>query len=188
MRIYASNYLYADLSEVRHVQFVVVPGASVIHGEPSPILALRADLGGILYKQHVAEKILITGDNAYKEYDEVTPIAKYLQASGVPASDMVLDRAGYNTYTSLYRAKHIFDARSLIVVSQDFHLPRSIFIARGIGIDAYGLSTTQGGKFFDYLREIPASWKALWDVMTDTIPQAINVNGPFSAPAAVARN
>lgn len=171
MRICTAQYLYTDQSQIPPTFVALIPGASVVHGEPSPILALRADLGAALYKNARVQRILITGDNGEKSYDEVTPVVNYLRNSGIPESDMLLDRAGYSTYTSLYRAKKYFNVQSLVVVTQDFHLPRSVFIARSLGINAYGLATTQGGTVFDYVREIPASWKALIDIVLQRIPQ-----------------
>ena len=170
MRLLMSPYLFTTTDGLGFVDFALIPGASVIRGAPSPILALRADLGAALFEQKRVRKIIITGDNSAKEYDEVTPVFNYLRVSGVPESDMVLDRDGYDTYASAYNAKDIFRAHSLVIVTQDFHLPRAVFLARALGIEAYGVATAQGGTLFDYLREIPASWKGLWDVLLQRRP------------------
>ncbi len=142
-------------------------------GELSPVLAERA-LGALsLYKAGVVKKILVSGDNSTLQYNEVYPVGKYLLAQGVPEQDVFLDYAGFDTYSSMYRAKKIFGVSSMIVTSQRFHLPRALFIAQSMGIDAIGLDVS--AQTDDYsqnaLREVPATVKAVVDLLTHRIPQ-----------------
>jgi SanA protein len=112
----------------------------------------------------IVKKLLVTGDDGERSYDEVSPVLTYLLEKGIPGRDIFLDHAGFDTYSSMYRARHIFGARSLVIVTQDFHLPRAVFLARAMGIDADGLVAGDGGTAWDYLREIPATLKAVADL------------------------
>jgi vancomycin permeability regulator SanA len=107
---------------------------------------------------------------------------QYLLQAGVPAEEIASDGEGFDTYSSVYRAKNVFLADSLIIVSQDFHLPRAIFIARMMHIKAYGIVAPRGARLYDYLREIPASWKAVWDLVSGRVP----VQSAILAPLVVA--
>jgi SanA protein len=109
----------------------------------------------------------------------VNPVQHYLLAAGIPAQDIFLDHAGFDTYSSMYRAKVVFDATSAVVVTQDFHLPRAVFTARALGINAYGYDAGTG-SIWDYLREIPASAKALWDIATKRVPEYLGTPYPLT--------
>lgn len=165
MRFAMDPYMYTSLDQVPKAQVAVVLGASVSHGEPSPILEERTDTAIKLYQKGKVSKILVTGDNGELSHDEVTPVRKYLIDAGIPARDIFLDHAGFDTYSSMYRTRDVFAVDSMIVVTQDFHLPRSVFIARHLGIDAHGvIAEGRDTSFFNYIREIPASDKALFDL------------------------
>lgn len=172
MRAAVSHYIYTSVDDVPRSDIALVLGASVVRGAPSPILAERADSAIALYRAGKVRKILVTGDSSAASYDEVTPVRKYLLNAEIPSSDILLDQAGVDTYSSLYRAREVFLARSLTVVTQDFHLPRALWIARHLGLTAYGL-TAEGGEssVHDSLREIPASLKALWNILTYREPR-----------------
>ncbi len=166
-------FLYTSVSSVPHAQVALVLGASVIGTSTlSHVLAERADLAVLLYKQHFVSKILVTGDNGELSHNEVDPVGRYLIARGIPEADVFLDHAGFDTYSSMYRAREVFAVSSMIVVSQPFHLPRSVFIARTLGIDAVGLAATEGEPYtFNRLREVPATIKALFDLTTWRVPK-----------------
>lgn len=180
MRIVVSPYLYTSDENLPHTEVAIVPGASVEgNRELSPILAARADAAIQLFDDGKVSKILVTGDNATTNYDEVNTVQRYLLAAGIPPQDIFLDHAGFDTYSSMYRAKVIFDATSAVVVTQDFHLPRAVFTARALGIDAYGYDAG-AGSVWDYLREIPASAKALWDLATRRVPEYLGKQYPLT--------
>ena len=164
MRLAVTSRTYDSAAEAPHAQVAVVLGASVVAGKPSPILAERADAGIELYRLGKVQKVLVTGDNGALSHDEVTPVRKYLLDAGVAPEDIFLDHAGFDTYSSIYRARAIFGARSAVIVTQDFHLPRALWIARALDLDAYGFTAGGSGSLYDTLREIPASFKALLDV------------------------
>ena len=134
----------------------------------------------MLYKSGKAAKILVTGDNSALTHDEVTPVRKFLLESGVPPQDIFLDHAGFDTYSSMFRARYVFSATSSIIVTQDFHLPRALWIARRLGIPAYGVVSGNGGSLFNYLREIPASIKAALNVTFKREPKYLGPVIPLS--------
>lgn len=181
MRIVVAQYLYDSDTAIPSAQVAIVLGASVEDNKvPSPIYAERANAAIRLFEDGKVSKILVTGDNATADYNEVNVLQRYLLAAGIPPQDIFLDHAGFDTYSSVYRAKSIFDATSAILVTQDFHLPRAVFTARVLGIDAYGYDASGSGTFWDYVREIGASAKALWDLATHRVPQYLGQQYPLT--------
>lgn len=164
VRSMVQPHLFTTSDGIRPAQAALILGASVVAGQPSAILAQRADTAIALYRAGIVKKLLVTGDDGERSYDEVSPVLTYLLEKGIPGRDIFLDHAGFDTYSSMYRARHIFGARSLVIVTQDFHLPRAVFLARAMGIDADGLVAGDGGTAWDYLREIPATIKAVADL------------------------
>ncbi len=181
MRLSSGPYIYTSVEDVPSAQVAIVPGASVYEGEPSPILEERADTAIMLYETGKVGKILVSGDNATKDYNEVNPVQRYLLAAGIPAQDIFLDHAGFDTYSTMYRAQTIFKAESAIVVTQDFHLPRAVYIGRHLGMPVYGVVAEGApGSLYDYLREVPASDKALLDLIVGRIPQYLGSAFPLT--------
>ncbi len=180
MRLAMQGYMYTNVDDVPVAQVALVLGASVVHGQPSPILEYRAAAAVELYRRGKVSKILVTGDNGALSHDEVTPVRKYLIDAGIPAGDIFLDHAGFDTYSSMYRARDVFQAQSLTIVTQDFHLPRALFIARHLGITAYGYTAKGGDEEHDYVREIPASNKALLDLFIRRVPKYLGDVIPLS--------
>ena len=180
MRQAVLPFTYTSIAQVPTTEVAVILGASVLNGKPSAILAARADMAIALYNIGKVSKILITGDNGALNHDEVTPVRRYLLNAGIPEDDIFLDHAGFDTYSSMYRARDVFDAQSMTVVTQDFHLPRALFIARHLGIPAYGVVAEGQGRPFDYLREIPASSKALLDILVRRTPKFLGSQFPLT--------
>ena len=104
-------------------------------GRLSDIVKDRADTAMEVYLSGKAQKILVSGDNGRKEYDEVRAIREYLLSEGIPAHDIFLDFAWFDTYDSMYRAQYIFDVQSLVIATQGFHLPRAVYTAQKLGIE-----------------------------------------------------
>ncbi len=182
MRLVTVKYIYNVAINVPHADVAIVPGASVFRGEPSPVLEARANAAVELYLENKVDAILVTGDNGALNHDEVTPVRKYLTDAGIPAEDIFLDHAGFDTYSSMYRARDVFLVHSAIVVTQDFHMPRALFLARELGLDAYGYEPHgPGGSGFDYVREIPASVKALFDLALHRVPKYLGPTIPLDS-------
>lgn len=132
-------YIVDDVDDLPRVQAVMVLGARVYGSRAmSDMLRDRADTALGIYSLGKADKILASGDHGQDEYDEVTAMKNHLIDNGVPPQDIFLDHAGFNTYDSMYRAKEVFEVKSLIISTQDFHLPRAVCLARSMGIEAYG--------------------------------------------------
>jgi SanA protein len=176
------GYIYKDVAAVPNAEVAMVLGASVTSGGAlSPILQERADEAIVLYRAHKVSKILVTGDNATLSHDEVDPVGKYLVAAGIPKEDIFLDHAGFDTYSSMYRAKDVFEVHTMIIVSQPFHLPRAVFIARALGLTAYGMDAGQGELFlYNDIREMPASVKAVYDLLLSRVPKFLGEHYPIT--------
>jgi SanA protein len=120
----------------------IIFGAAVWgDGSPSPVLADRVRTGVDLYHAGRVQKLLMTGDNRFVDYNEPKAMGDYAQLLGVPAEDIVLDYAGRRTYDSCYRARHIFGVTDAILVTQSYHLDRALFTANALGIDAVGVGS-----------------------------------------------
>ncbi|MCD1259006.1 YdcF family protein [Paenibacillus athensensis] len=120
---------------------ILVLGAYVRpNGEPSGMLADRLETALQLYEAGAAPKILVSGDHGRKEYDEVNTMREYLEQRGVPSASIFMDHAGFSTYESMYRARDIFQVREVTVVTQGYHLPRALFAARQLGLNAHGVA------------------------------------------------
>lgn len=138
-----SSKIYRDLSNLPAAHTGIILGASVhSSGRLSPVLQDRVDTGLELYRKGKVERLLLSGDNRSQDYDEVSAMRNYLLDRGVPAEHIYIDPAGLNTYDSMYRSKEIFQVPSAIVVTQPFHLPRTLFIAQHLGLDYSGFPAT----------------------------------------------
>lgn len=121
-------------------QAAIVLGARVFDGGAlSYVLADRLDTGIELYRAGKVKKLLLTGDHGRTSYDEVNSMRKYALSKGVRPEDIFMDHAGFDTYDSMYRARDVFEVKNAIVVTQKFHLTRSVYTARALGIDAVGI-------------------------------------------------
>ena len=186
MRRSVQGTIYTSTDVVPATDVGIVLGASVIDGAPSPVLAARADEAIDLFQKGKIKKILVTGDNGALSHDEVTPVRKYLIAAGIPAEDIFLDHAGFDTYSSMFRAHAIFGAQTATIVTQNYHLPRALFIAQHVGLSAVGVSALGGENSQSaYAREIPASWKALIDVLVHREPKYLGDAIPLSGDGQV---
>jgi|GEM_PF-1933150 len=181
MRAVTARYIYTDINALPHEDVGLVLGASVMHGKPSPALASRTEEAAEVFKSGKVDTLLVTGA-VEPNYNEITPMRQYLLNAGIPQADISSDSEGFDTYSSVYRAKNVFLTNSLVIVSQDFHLPRALFIAHAMHIQAYGLVAPRGARLYDYLREIPASWKAIFDLATGRVPQDSDILAPIVIP------
>jgi len=127
--------------KLKDVDCILVLGCQVKNnGQPSDMLSDRLRRGIELYEQGTSPKIIMSGDHGRKEYDEVNTMKQVAVESGIPSNDIFMDHAGFSTYESLYRAKEIFGADKLVIVTQKYHLYRALYIAKKLGIEAYGVS------------------------------------------------
>lgn len=149
----------------------IVFGAGLYRdGSPSPVLRDRVSTAAELYKAGKVEKLLMSGDNSTLSYNEPGAMKKFALGLGIPENAIVLDYAGRRTYDTCYRAKEIFGLTEATLVTQDYHLPRALFICRNLGINATGVSADRRNyRFLTYIywrvREIPATFSAFIDVL-----------------------
>lgn len=136
----SSPSIFNNISDLPQAQAVMILGSKVYSsGKLSDILLDRTLTAMEVYKSGKADKILVSGDHGTNEYDEVNTVKQYLLKNQVPEDDIFLDHAGFDTFDSLYRAKHIFLIESLIVSTQEFHQPRAVFIGNSLGIKTTGI-------------------------------------------------
>ena len=151
-------------AQLEDVDCIIVLGCRVYsNGTPSSMLEDRLLQGIDLYQRGAAPKLLMSGDHGQVEYDEVNHMKQYAKDTGVPSEDIFMDHAGFSTYESMYRARDIFAAKKVIIVTQEYHLYRAIYIAEKLGLEAYGVSsdlrTYSGGQTAREVREILARVK-----------------------------
>lgn len=155
-------------------------------GTPNSMLEDRLIVALSLYQDGVAPKLLLSGDHGQKDYDEVNAMKKYMLNHGVPSEDIFLDHAGFSTYESMYRAKDIFEINTVIVVTQKYHEYRSLYIAKKLGYQAYGVSSdpgTYGGQEFREIREIIARNKDFFKLLIKPHPTYLGEAIPISGNA-----
>ena len=175
-------YIYNKDSQILNAQAAIILGASVLPDRSlSPILKDRVDTAIQLYNAKKVSKILVSGDNGTVTYNEVNPVRIYLLNKGVLDQDIFLDHAGFDTHSTMYRARDIFKVDSVLIVSQSFHLPRAVFIAHYLGINAYGVNA-DGGKilFSNYIREVFANEKAILYLIFNIKPKYLGPEIPIT--------
>lgn len=165
VKVVGGSYIISPEEAVKlsDVDCIIVLGCKVKDsGDPSDMLADRLIRGIDLYKQGAAPKIIMSGDHGTVEYDEVNTMKRIAIDAGIPSSDVFMDHAGFSTYESIYRAKEIFEADKIIIVTQEYHLYRALYIAEKLGIEAYGVNSdynTYWGQIKRDIREILARCK-----------------------------
>lgn len=141
-------------------------------GTPSPILAERLDAAVALYREGKVEHLLLSGDNTARYHDETSAMRRYVLDKGIPAADVSHDWAGVSTYDSIVRAKGLYAVTHALLVTQRFHLPRALFIANSLGLEAEGVAadrTDRRGSPYA-LRELVSRPFALAQVLTGASP------------------
>ena len=180
----ADKYISQDANSVMPCYTAIVLGASVSNeGELSSVLTDRMQTAMELYQSGKVQRFLLSGDHGRKQYDEVNSMKNFLLANGISSKDIFLDHAGFDTYNSLVRAKKIFEVNRAIIVTQDFHLPRAVFIGRSIGLDTYGAKADKREYRNMYklqFRELLANVKAVYEVLLDINPKYLGSKIPIT--------
>lgn len=164
---------------------ILVLGAGIKDEEtPSDMLKDRLDVGIELYKQGLAPKLLLSGDNGQVEYNEIHVMLSYAKAAGVPSEDIFCDHAGFSTYDSMHRAGSIFQAERVIVVTQEYHEYRALHIGNRLGLDVIGIASDQRkyfGQAYREGREMLARVKDFFQALIKSDPvlggEVIPING-----------
>lgn len=138
----ASEYILSEqeAAQLQDVDCIIVLGCFVHeNGSPSDMLEDRLKRGVALYNLGAAPKLLMSGDHGTEEYDEVDAMKRYAVDVGIPSVDVFMDHAGFSTYETMYRAKEVFEADKVLIVTQKYHLYRAVYIANALGMEAYGV-------------------------------------------------
>lgn len=160
-----TNINELDTNRWGRPRVAVVFGASVYgNGDLSPILEDRVDTAIELYRARKVDRILVSGDNRHQSYNEPKAMQEYLITHAVAAKDVIVDYAGRSTYETCLRAKEIFGLERAVLVSQGYHLPRALYIANQLGLDAVGMAgdlRLKNNKIdYQSIRELAAEMKA----------------------------
>ena len=166
---------YDDLNTLPHHHVAVVFGAGIRNGLPTAMLYDRVASAVDLYRAGVVDKLLMSGDNRYIDYNEPEVMRQTALKLGVPERDIVLDYAGRSTYETCYRAGAIFGLSEAVLVTQRFHLDRALMTCNQLGVQAVGYvadrRTYSATIWWNTLREIPATLKAYIDLyVTKPLP------------------
>lgn len=186
-----------SVDEVAPEGVVIVFGAGLWRdGTPTPVLRDRVTTAANLYLSGKVEKILMSGDNRFEDYNEPAAMRDFAIRLGVPDDAIVLDYAGRRTYDTCYRAREIFEIESAILVTQGFHLPRALYVCNNLGVEAKGVSADlrnyrRRSLAYWHTRETLATIQAMLDVhilkplpvlgepepiLTDTLNRSKNSN------------
>jgi vancomycin permeability regulator SanA len=169
---------------------VLILGAGVLeNSRPSHMLEDRLLQGIDLYQAGTSDRLLMSGDHGRKDYDEVNIMKKFAMERGIPSQYIFMDHAGFSTYESMYRARDIFLVKKAVIVTQKYHLYRALYVAKKLGIEAYGVASdprVYAGQDYREIREIVARVKDFFTVifkpkptyLGDTIP--IEGNGDLT--------
>jgi SanA protein len=172
LRVLVRNRFESHIYEVADAPYkpvAIVFGAAVYRGgRLSTVLRDRMDTAIKLYNNGVVDKIIVSGNQGEGGYDEPGAMLSYAIALGVPPSDLISDNQGDRTYDTCYRANHVFDQASVLLVTQEFHLPRALFTCSNLGIEVVGVKADQrtyrGARWYE-LRETAAMLVALADIL-----------------------
>lgn len=146
-----------SIGDIKDIDAIIILGCKVNENGPSLMLSRRLDKGIDVYNK-LHTKIILTGDHGKNEYDEVNVMRDYMLSSSVPIEDIFLDHAGFNTYDSIYRAKYIFKAKKVILITQEYHMYRALYLANSLNLEAIGIVADdipqKGIMFKNEIREI----------------------------------
>lgn len=162
---------------------ILVLGAGVNGDRPSHMLQDRLDVAIDLYEKNVSSKLLMTGDHGRKNYDEVNVMKQYAIDQGIPSENVFMDHAGFSTYESIYRARDVFKAEKILIVTQEYHLYRALYIAKSLGLDADGVPSDPRqyvGQSYREFREMLARSKDFLFCIVKPLPKYLGDAIPVS--------
>jgi SanA protein len=185
-------YIKTNLNELDHAYVGIVLGASVRPDKSlSPILQDRVDAAFLAYESGIIDRFLLSGDHGSTSYDEVNAMKDYLNAKGVKNDIIFLDHAGFDTYDSMYRARAVFKVQDAIVFTQDFHLPRAIYLARKFDLNIQGYKSDMrvyGGETRFRQREWLANIKAWFEININKRPSYVGEDVPITGDSSLSHD
>ena len=181
-----------DPARAPHAQVALVLGAFVQpDGRPSAMLADRLDAAAALYRDRRVVRVLVSGDHGRLDYDEVNAMRRELVRRGVPDRVIFTDHAGFDTWSTMVRARKVFDVRSAIVVTQGFHMARALWLGKRAGLEVHGVAADRSGYGLEgrksKVREVLARVKAVEDVVTGAQPRFLGPKVPVTGSAQASR-
>lgn len=127
-----------EINEIKDIDAIIVLGCRIHENSiPSLMLANRLERGIDVYDK-LKIPIILSGDNTRDDYNEVSVMNEYVKTS-IPEEDIILDNAGISTYDSVYRAKYLFNAKKVVIVTQKFHIYRALYLANKLDLEAIGV-------------------------------------------------
>jgi SanA protein len=180
------KFIYRDVESLPSKTAVLVLGSQIRQGRPSPVLRDRIDAGILVVESGKGRKLLLSGDHGRTNYDEVNVMRRYaMDSSPIREEDIFMDHAGFNTYDSMYRARDVFEVKDLVIVTQEFHINRAVYIARALGLDAVGFAVNQDrfgkrGLRLWKSREYLARVKAFFAVQVKAKPRYLGEKIPIT--------
>ena len=169
---------YSDVSKIPYNRVALVLGTNPLapSGNMNYYFKYRIDACERLYKAGKVSKILVSGDNHSKDYDEPSCMKQALMERGIPESDIILDYAGFRTLDSVVRCKKVFGQERVTIISQGYHNARAIYLATSSGIDAIGydakdIKRTRTYYIYGVGREALARVKMFVDLVLDKQPK-----------------
>lgn len=184
---YVNDYILT-VDDLKNGSFdcIMVLGAGLWDGEPSPMLQERLDFGIVAYETGCSDKLLMSGDHGREEYDEVNKMKDVAIENGVLADNIFMDHAGFSTYESMYRARDIFQVEKMVIVTQKYHLYRAVYNARKLGIDAYGFAADElRYPIYNDIREALARTKDFFYCIVQPEPTYLGEAIPISASGSL---
>ena len=176
-----------DISDLSDIDAILVLGCKANKNGPSMMLRERLDTGIEVYNILGDTKLLLSGDHGRREYDEVNTMRDYTLNTGIDSVDIFMDHAGFSTYESIYRAKEIFLAKKIVIVTQEYHLYRALYIANKLGLSAYGVASSDivYGQDMRDIREFLARNKDFVKVIFKPEPTYLGETIPISGDGNV---
>ena len=157
--ITTKNKIINSNTSIEKTDCIIILGAGLRNDKPSLMLEDRLKKGIETYNNGISNKIIMSGDHTRKNHDEVNIMKEYAINNNVPSEDIFMDHAGISTYDSIYRAKNIFNAKKIVIITQKYHLYRALYIANQLGLEAYGVEAPKKiyrGNTYREIREILA--------------------------------
>lgn len=175
---------YDAAIKLEDVDAILVLGCKVNGTNPSMMLGNRLDMAIKLYNG-MNTKLLLSGDHGTKEYDEVNAMRDYVLEQNINTHNVFLDHAGFSTYDSMYRAKEVFGIKKVIVVTQRYHLYRSLYIANELGIESYGVAAddipypmvNRKNEIREFLARNKDFVKVMFKPSSKYVGESIDING-----------
>lgn len=167
--LFVANYNDSNSQKPIDTKTALVLGAGIISNTtPTQILKLRLDKAIEMYQNQLVTDIIVSGDNSDQYHNEPKVMKDYLVKNGIPFDDVREDFGGRRTMDSCYRTKNYFEVQEAYLITQQFHLPRAVFLCQDVNLKVYPIAAQDTGPntiSWGYFREIPAAWTAIRDAI-----------------------